>query len=135
MDEVPFYAKETDGIRIVVRPLYLPEHSRPEQLRYVFAYFVRIENNSAQTVQLMSRRWLIHDSIGEEYEVVGDGVVGEQPVITRGNFHDYQSFCILRSATGYMEGAYHFVVTDGADFDAIIPRFILTAHDMVWPTA
>lgn len=135
MDGEPFYYKETHGIRITVRPLYLPEHSRPERLRYVFAYFVRIENISRHTVQLMSRRWHIHDSIGEEYEVMGEGVVGEQPVLTPGHIHEYQSFCILKSASGYMEGSYRFVDLDGITFEATIPRFILTANDTVWPTA
>ena len=91
-----FY-KITDGIRVTVRPVYLPEQSIPEQQQFVFAYYVRIENVGTQSAQLLSRRWRIHDSIGEDTEVAGDGVVGEQPLLIPGGVHQYQSFCVLKS--------------------------------------
>ena len=122
----PFYYKESHGIRITVRPVYLREQSEPAAGHYVFAYFVRIENVGAETAQLLSRRWLIHDSIGEDTEVEGEGVVGEQPVIAPGNVHEYQSFCILKSGEGFMEGHYNFVRPDSTTFRAEIPRFLLS---------
>jgi ApaG protein len=124
----PFFYKETHGMRITVRPLYLPEQSRPVQRHYVFAYFVRIENISEQGAQLLSRRWLIHDSVGEDTEVEGEGVVGEQPLIHPGHVHEYQSFCVLKSPDGYMEGQYFFVRQDNSKFTAEIPRFQLRAE-------
>jgi ApaG protein len=95
----------------------------------VFEYRVRIENVSDQAAQLLSRRWRIHDSIGEDTEVAGDGVVGEQPLIVPGGVHEYQSFCVLKSANGYMEGEYRFQRADATRFDAIIPRFTLAADE------
>jgi ApaG protein len=123
-----FFYRETDGIRITVRPRYLPEQSRPSQRHFVFAYFVRIENVSQETAQLVSRRWLIHDSAGRDTEVEGEGVVGEQPVLAPGRVHEYQSFCVLQSGSGHMEGSYRFVCVDGSAFEAQIPRFILDAE-------
>lgn len=122
----PFYYRQTGGIRITVRPAFLAEHSRPELRQYVFTYRVRIENVGGRAAQLLSRRWLIHDSIGEETEVVGEGVVGLQPIIGAGEVHEYSSFCVLKSAEGWMEGEYHFIAEDGEEFDAAIPRFELT---------
>jgi ApaG protein len=119
----------TDGIRVTVRPAYLPEQSIPEQQQFVFAYYVRIENVGTQSAQLLSRRWRIHDSIGEDTEVAGDGVVGEQPLLIPGGLHQYQSFCVLKSANGFMEGEYRFVRADSTRFDAAIPRFTLTADE------
>jgi ApaG protein len=127
MPTKPFYYRETQGIRISVRPLYLAEQSQPALRRYVFAYFIRIENTSQRTVQLMTRHWYIHDSIGEDSEVAGDGVVGEQPKLAPGDVHEYQSFCILKSPSGHMEGAYRFVHADDSLIDAAIPRFELAA--------
>lgn len=127
MPATPFFHRESSGIRITVRPVYLRDQSEPSQQHYVFAYFVRIENVGTRVAQLMSRRWLIHDSSGEDIEVEGEGVVGEQPVIEPGNVHEYQSFCILKSGEGFMEGHYNFVSPDGATFRAEIPRFILSA--------
>ena len=125
----PFYYRETNGIRITVRPVYLREQSEPAARHFVFAYYVRIENVGRESAQLLSRRWLIHDSIGEDTEVEGEGVVGEQPTITPGNVHEYQSFCILKSSEGYMEGHYNFVRPDASSFQAAIPRFLLSASE------
>ncbi len=127
----PFFYRETDGIRIAVRPQFLPGHSSEERQQFVFAYFVRIENVGRRTVQLLSRYWHIHDDIGEDNEVAGEGVVGEQPTIEPGGVHEYNSFCILKAPGGYMEGSYRFRAMDDTLFDAVIPRFELSAleHD------
>ena len=127
MSATAFFYRMTHGMRITVRPLYLPDRSQPAERRYVFAYFIRIENVGDQPAQLLARRWLIHDSAGEESEVTGEGVVGQQPTIAPGHVHEYQSFCILKSRSGWMEGQYHFVRADGTRFDADIPRFTLDA--------
>jgi len=124
-----FYYRLSEGIRVTVRPVYLRDQSDPAAQHYVFAYYVRIENVGTQPSQLVSRRWLIHDEIGEDTEVEGNGVVGEQPVITPGQVHEYQSFCVLKSGEGYMEGQYHFLRADGTQFDAAIPRFQLSATE------
>jgi len=133
MSRPPFFYKQTGDIRITVRPFFLPERSRPGRQQYVFAYFVRIENVGEQAAQLMTRRWLIHDSIGEDSEVQGEGVVGEQPVIVPGRVHEYQSSCVLKSANGHMEGHYRFRRADGTHFDAQIPRFYLEADEWSAP--
>jgi ApaG protein len=123
----PFFYRETHGIRITVHPLFLGEQSEPEAQRFVFAYFVRLENVGATPARLLRRHWKIHDSIGEDSEVEGEGVVGQQPLLPPGGIHEYQSFCVLKSTSGHMEGEYHFVREDGTSFDAMIPRFILDA--------
>lgn len=122
-----FFYKESNGIRITVRPMYLRDQSEPSQNHYLFAYFIRIENIGPLPGQLLSRRWLIHDEAGEDTEVTGEGVVGEQPLINPGSVHEYQSFCVLKSGEGFMEGHYTFLKPDGGTFDAIIPRFVLSA--------
>ena len=124
-----FFYSETLGVRVTVRPRYLAEQSMPHAGRFVFAYHVRIENVGPQPVQLLSRRWLIHDDLGEELEVAGEGVIGVQPVLGPGEVHEYESFCILKSPSGFMEGHYAFVADDGVGFRALIPRFTLEAPD------
>ncbi len=107
--------------------MYLRDQSEPSQNHYLFAYFIRIENIGSLPAQLLSRRWLIHDEVGEDTEVTGEGVVGEQPLVNPGSVHEYQSFCVLKSGEGFMEGHYTFLRPDGGTFDATIPRFILSA--------
>jgi ApaG protein len=123
----PFFYRETEGMRVTVRPAFLRDRSRPEQREYVFIYYVRLENVSGRAAQLLSRRWLIHDSVGEDTAVEGDGVVGEQPHIGPGDVFQYHSFCMLKSPRGHMVGQYRFVRPDGSRFEAQIPRFELDA--------
>ena len=53
----PFFYRETNAIRVTVKPAFLPAQSQPSPPQYVFAYHVRIENVGAQAAQLLSRRW------------------------------------------------------------------------------
>ncbi|MSR02161.1 MAG: Co2+/Mg2+ efflux protein ApaG [Gemmatimonadetes bacterium] len=125
----PFYYRLTDGIRITVRPTFLPGQSRPSLGHFVFAYSIRIENVGVVPAKLLTRLWRIHDSVGlgEDHEVNGDGVVGEQPRIEPGRTYEYQSYCILKSPSGFMEGHYEFLRDDGTRFLAQVPRFNLDA--------
>jgi ApaG protein len=127
----PFYYRESEGMRVTVRPSYLPQHSREEEGQFVFAYAVRIENIGPQAARLLARRWSIHDSIGEVTEVEGDGVVGEQPLIGPGRVHEYRSFCVLKSRSGWMEGEYRMERADGTPFAVGVPRFDLDTDGTV----
>lgn len=112
-------------IVVTVKSEYAPEHSDPEQGRFVFIYDIAIRNRGEQTVQLMSRHWLITDANGKVEEVRGDGVVGEQPVLASGDVHYYNSFCVLETNVGCMQGSYMMLGEDGLYFDAPIPAFTL----------
>jgi ApaG protein len=127
----PFYYRESEGVRVTVRPAYLPRHSREREGQYVFAYDVRIENVGPQAARLLARRWVIHDSIGEVTDVEGDGVLGEQPLIGPGRVHEYQSFCVLKSPSGWMEGQYLMERADGTPFAASVPRFDLNTDGTI----
>ena len=120
-----FYYRLTSGIRITVLPVYAPEHSDPDEPRYLFVYHIRIENVGDTTAQLLWRHWYIHDDVAGDSEVEGEGVIGEQPVLAPGDTHEYESFCVLQGPTGWMEGYYEFRRTDGTEFRAEIPRFEL----------
>ncbi|MBL0940958.1 MAG: Co2+/Mg2+ efflux protein ApaG [Gemmatimonadaceae bacterium] len=127
-ERVSFYYRNTAGIRITVRPSYLRERSNPLLGQFVFAYHIRIENVSEQAAQLRTRRWLIHDDAVGDTVVEGEGVVGEQPHLLPGQVHEYRSFCVLKSPSGWMEGSYRFVRDDGSSFHAAIPRFVLASE-------
>ena len=115
-----------DEMRITVRPVYSRGHSQPPH-RYVFVYFIRIENIGGEAAQLFWRHWRIHDAAAGDQEVAGEGVVGECPTLAPGDVHEYNSFCVLESRSGFMEGYYHFRRDDGSVFRARIPRFHLRA--------
>ena len=115
----------TNGIRVQVTTKYLPERSSARDHEYVFAYFIRISNVGPDTAQLISRHWVITNTEGEEEEVRGDGVVGDQPVLTPGTFYNYNSFCHLKTPVGTMHGEYTLVTPEGVTFEARIAPFTL----------
>ena len=121
------YQALTDQIRVTVRPMYLDGQTDIMNGRFVFGYFVRIENEGMEEVQLLRRHWYISDGRGKVQEVEGDGVVGNQPVIESGEHHEYNSFCILETFEGSMEGSYLMQRPNGERFRVTIQRFNLRA--------
>ena len=115
----------TRGIAVRVAVSFLAEQSDPAAERWFWSYHVRIENGSERAVQLLSRRWSIVDGRGSVHEVVGEGVVGEMPLIAPGASFDYVSGCPLETSSGSMSGSYRMVDEDGSAFDVDIPRFQL----------
>lgn len=115
----------TDGIKITVRAVYVPEQSSPRMHRYVFAYTVNIANEGPAPAQLKSRHWVITDAEGRIEEVRGPGVVGQQPLLNPGDQFEYTSGCVLTTPRGEMRGTYQMHRPDGSAFDATIAPFDL----------
>ena len=115
----------TQGIRITVSPVYVPEQSSPTAHRYVFAYTVRVTNEGTQTAQLRSRHWVITHHSGRVEEVRGPGVVGQQPTLRPGEHFEYTSGCVLDTPRGTIHGSYQMHLPDGGTFDAQIAPFAL----------
>jgi len=115
----------TRGIAVRVAVSYLAEQSDPSSVRWFWSYHVRIENSSDRAVQLLSRAWTIVDGRGTVHEVVGEGVVGEMPLIAPGSSFDYVSGCPLDTPEGAMSGTYRMVDENGESFDIEIPKFEL----------
>ncbi|MEM0961265.1 MAG: Co2+/Mg2+ efflux protein ApaG [Bacteroidota bacterium] len=122
------YEATTETVSVSVRPAYLDGKTDPIAGRFVFAYFVRIENHGSDDVQLLRRRWTIADSSGRAETVEGEGVVGKQPVIAPGEAHEYQSYCVIHTFEGSMRGEYLMQRENGARFHAQVPEFHLTAR-------
>jgi ApaG protein len=119
----------TRGIVVSVEPTYLDARSSPDESQYFWAYRVIIENHGRETVQLLSRHWMISNSRGELREVKGPGVVGEQPVLKPGERHEYTSGAPLDTPSGMMGGSYEMESETGERFDIEIPTFSLDRPD------
>jgi ApaG protein len=121
MSTIPFNPSQ---VSIEVIATYLPNHSRPEDSHYTFAYTVTINNESDLPVQLLSRHWIITDADNAVQEVRGEGVVGEQPVIPPQASFRYTSGATLTTPVGCMEGSYFMVVREPMDIDpSELPTF------------
>ena len=116
----------TSGIKVSVDTNYSGRYFRRNGSLYLFSYNVTIENQSQYEVQLLGRHWYIFDSTGGVDEVVGDGVIGLQPVLEPGQSHTYTSGCNLTTPIGKMEGTYQMErLMDGRKFEVNIPSFTL----------
>jgi ApaG protein len=118
----------TQGVEITVETFYQPSYSNPLQQEFMFAYRITLENHNHFSIQLLHRHWHIFDSNGEYREVDGEGVVGQQPVLTPGETFQYMSGCNLKSEIGKMWGHYQMEsVLDKRSFKVEIPAFELFA--------
>jgi ApaG protein len=121
------HAAITDRVTVRVAANFLPEQSRVDAGKWFWVYHIRIENDSDQAVQLLTRHWRITDGRGLVNFVDGDGVVGEQPTLQPGQAHDYVSGCPLGTPQGSMQGHYTMQRHDGSLFEVAIPFFPLAA--------
>jgi ApaG protein len=116
----------TRGIKVYVESVYAPERSQPSQNQWFFLYTITISNEGSETVQLLTRHWVITDGTGRVEDVQGPGVVGKQPVLAPGESFTYTSGCPLNTPFGVMEGTYQMVTPGGEQFDAKIAPFTLS---------
>src|SRR5271165_221848 len=116
-EHAPMSDAVTHSVRVEVLSRHFAENSRPLQGEWVFEYTVRITNQGSETVQLISRHWIITDGMDHIEEIKGAGVVGKQPVLAPGESFKYSSWCPLKTPTGAMRGTYQMVTTDGKQFD------------------
>jgi len=117
----------TTGIRVRAAAFYLTEQSEPDEDKYVFGYEVTITNEGDEPAQLVTRRWAIIDAAGRRDDVNGPGVIGQTPRLEAGQSFKYQSFCVLKTPWGTMEGAYQMKRDTGETLEAHIGRFYLVA--------
>jgi ApaG protein len=117
----------TRGVRVRVVSEYAPDRSEPAKNQWFFLYNVTITNEGTDTVQLLTRHWVIKDGTGHIEEVRGPGVIGKQPILKPGESFDYTSGCPLSTPFGVMEGTYQMITTPGGErFDAKIAPFTLS---------
>ena len=112
-------------VAISVKSEFIQERSYVKENKYFFSYTVTIENQGLQSVQLISRHWIINNAHNERFEVKGEGVVGEQPIIQPGDLFTYTSGTEIDTPIGNMLGSYQMVTEEGEEFEAKISEFEL----------
>jgi len=122
------YRSITRNIEITAQPHFLEGQSQPDERKFVWAYTITIANHGAETVQLLTRHWIITDGLGHTQEVRGPGVVGEQPRLGPSDSFSYSSGCPLPTPSGLMVGTYGMVTDKGEHFEAAIPAFSLDSR-------
>ncbi len=121
----PSYNATTSDITITVWPEFISNQVGPLGDLFIWAYHIKIENKSKENIKLLSRHWKIIDEEGALQEVVGEGVVGQQPDIAPHNSFKYSSGVHLSQPSGIMSGTYEMQKINGEKFMVKIPAFSL----------
>lgn len=118
----------TRGIKISVKTTFEGTYFKNHQIHFAFGYHITIENQSKDSVQLMSRHWEIYDALHIKEVVDGEGVVGKKPVLKPGETYTYSSGCLLSSPHGSMNGHFNMInFTTTKSFKVMVPSFNLSA--------
>ncbi len=125
------YQKTTCDISIIVTPAFMEHQSDVKMHQYAFSYTVQIVNRGEKTAQLLRRHWIITSGGKLFEEVKGDGVVGFQPTLKKGEGFEYTSGAVIQDLFGAMKGTYTFVKENGSEFEVEIPEFDLIYHSAI----
>ena len=123
------YSETTHGVTVNIQPVYLEHQSEPSMGQYFWAYHVRIENHRDNSTQLLTRHWRIVDARGRIHDVIGDGVIGEKPILKPGDTFEYTSGTPLSTPSGFMSGSFRMISEEGEQFDVAVPAFSLDSNE------
>lgn len=122
--------EELEGLKVMIdRVVYMPDADAPSDRPYAFAYFITIENASAEVVTIRGRKWVIRNSANEVTVVEGDGVVGQFPRLEPSQHFSYNSYHITNTTRCWAEGAYLGITDAGRKVITRIPRFEMKAPE------
>ena len=116
----------TRGIKISVKTKFEGSFLKENIPHHAFMYFITIENQSKNVVQLLSRHWKIKETINRTQYVNGVGVVGKKPILRSGQSYTYQSGSLITSPLGSMSGTFIMINFSNANkFKVEVPYFKL----------
>tara|TARA_R110002073_G_scaffold336208_1_gene530943 strand:+ start:82649 stop:83035 length:387 start_codon:yes stop_codon:yes gene_type:complete len=116
----------TNGIKISVKTKFEGSNYYKYRMYFSFSYSITIENQSNDSVQLISRYWEIFDSLKNIEIVEGEGVIGEKPILKPKKSYTYSSYSNITSPVGSMRGFFNMInFTTTKKFRVKIPSFQL----------
>ncbi len=93
------------------------------------AYFLRIENNSADKIQILSKSFNITDDRGHVYCNNSDGFNGEIPELEPGEYFEYADRAPVAAASAVLYGSCRIVKENGSQVkDIRIPAVDLIGN-------
>lgn len=121
------YKTSTNNIEVAVRPQFVSSiaNNNRQETKFSWRYFVKIRNNSTQTIQIINRYWKIIHEDGSIEKISGSGIVGKQPVLTPQLEFEYDSQVQLDCGSAIMGGYYEAKKQNNESFKIIIPNFSL----------
>lgn len=129
-EDQDFVTTQTDDILISACPMLVEESKSAQE--FLWGYYLRIENNSAEKIHLLGKNWNITDAKGNRFCDDSAGFKGEIPELEPGEFFEFSSVAPLNSADAVFYGSCK-IMRDGQKLvkDIKIPTFTLSAKTEV----
>ena len=115
---------QTDGIVVSAGPVLVVEEA---ENRYMWGYYLCIENNTAKKIRLVGKDWNITDDLGNRFNDSSVGFKGELPELEPGEYFEYTSYAPLQAKNAVFYGSCK-VQTDGISRNVKVPTFSLSAR-------
>ncbi len=120
---------QTDGIVVSAGPVLVDEDI---ENRYMWGYYLCVENNSPKKIRLVGKDWNITDDKGNRFNDSSLGFKGEFPELEPGEYFEYTSYAPLKAKNAVFYGSCK-VQTDGVSKNVKVPTFNMTARGKLNP--
>ncbi len=118
-DVEEFSVSKTDGITVSACPVLMDAVSGK---KYLWGYYLCIENNSDRKIQLVGKDWNITDERGNRYSDTSAGFKGELPELEPGEYFEFTSEAPLDTPHAVFYGSCK-ILADGHQREIKIPTF------------
>ena len=115
---------QTDGIVVSAGPVLVDEEA---DNRYMWGYYLCIENNTAKRIRLVGKDWNITDDKGNRYNDSSVGFKGELPELEPGEYFEYTSYAPLQTKNAVFYGSCK-VQSEGINREVKVPTFSLSVR-------
>ncbi|MBE6452302.1 MAG: ApaG domain [Alphaproteobacteria bacterium] len=124
LEDADYIVSQADGIRISACPV-LVDKLAPSN--FIWGYYLCIENNSNERIQLVGKDWNITDDAGNSYNDSSAGFKGELPELEPGEYFEFTSETPLASANAVFYGSCKILSEGQSQIKEIrIPTFSLS---------
>ena len=96
----------------------------PPDQPHAFIYFITIHNGTEHTINLLGRKWVIAPGDGTRKVIEGEGIVGENPVLSPGESFSYNSYHVS-GGNASVQGSFHGIDETGRAIHVILPPFVM----------
>ena len=128
INEENFVSAATDDIVISACTVELDENEKDvfNAGKYVYGYYLCIENNSSEKISLVGKHWNITDAKCNNFCDDTQGFKGEIPTLEPGEYFEFTSIAPLTTPNAVFYGSCKVVKESaGVSEDIKIPTFIL----------
>ncbi len=115
---------QSGGIVVSAGPVLMDEDV---ENRYMWGYYLCIENNTGKKIRLLGKDWNITDEKGNLYNDSSVGFKGEIPELNPGEYFEYTSCAPLNTDNAVFYGSCK-VQTEGKNLSIKVPTFSLDAN-------